>query len=170
MKRYVDELVKRIDELIKIYEQYSWKDEERFFAVFFKENTIMFNLSDGEEVIDEIYLTFEEKEYAFYQAVCLRTFAILLGNVMVYRDEVQESVIMYHNEIRKPDLAVVSCDNRLTFLLDQLVDRQEEEYINGSKTIKLACDSVKRYIPNSNVIDMFDERIAITKELVRRYQ
>lgn len=170
MKKYIDELTKRIDELIKIYEQYLWKDEDSNLIVSFQDNMIMFNLCEDNEIIDEIYLSFEEKERKFYEAICLRTFALLLGNVRVYKDDIANDYTMYYNESRKPYFAVISNDNNILLLINSLVDCQETEVISNNQIIMKANKKVSRYLPNISVLNSFDNRIYITKEMLRKKQ
>ena len=170
MKKYIDELAKRIDELIKIYEQYLWKDEDSNLIVSFQDNMIMFNLCEDNEIIDEIYLSFEDKERKFYEAICLRTFALLLGNVRVYKDDIANDYTMYYNESRKPYFAVISNDNNILSLINSLVDCQETEVISNNQIIMKANKKVSRYLPNIPVLNSFDNRIYITKEMLRKKQ
>ena len=169
MKRYIDELTKRIDELIKIYEEYLWKHEDSSLIVAFRDNTVVFNLCEGKEIIDEIYMTFEEKERKFYEAICLKTFAILLGNVMVYYDdEYSNGYVVYHNEARKPYLAVQSNDEKIISLLDSVINDQETEIINNHKIVKDYNKKVRKYLPNVGVLNVVDNRINISKEKLRK--
>ena len=170
MKRYIDELSKRIDELLKIYEQFLWKDKNRkLAAIFYNDYTIAFNLYEGTDQVDELYLSFEEKEGHLYRAACLQTFKIMLGNVMVYKGQnVNENI--YYNEKIKPYFLVVSTNDEVTELLDSLVLNQEENVIdNNNKIIKNVNYKVKQYSPNIPVLNEFDNRIELSKELLRRY-
>ena len=167
MKRYIDELTKRIDELIKTYEQHLWKNPSDSLFVMLKDNKIMFNLLHDSEIIDEVYLTFEEKERNFYMAVCLKTFVLLLGNVMVYRDMVDGDTKMYFNEKQKPYFVLVSDDNEMTSLLDSIVNNQEEVVIKNNKIIMDASSKVKKYLPNTMALYNLDRRIEASKELLR---
>ncbi len=166
MKRYVDELVKRINELIKVYENYLWQDENRYLVIGFQDRMIGFHLYDGYDIVDMLYLSFGEKEEKIYQAVSLKTFAIVLGNVKVY-ESVGPTFSIYHNDALKPYLAVASADNNMTALLDLLIDNQETQAINSSPIIEAADKKVKRYLPNASVLKEIDKRIDLSKDIVR---
>ena len=169
MKRYVDELVDRINELIKIYENYIWKSDDRNLVVVFQKDMIIsFYLYEKEELIDELYLSFEEKEKYFYQAICLRIFALLLGNVMVYKAPDKEHNI-YLNESLKPYLAVIAGDKEVASLIDSLIKEQEKEVINkDNKIIKEVSRKVRNRLPNVSVLREIDKRISLSKEMLRR--
>lgn len=169
MKKYIDELTKRIDELLKTYEQFLWKDKSRKLIVGFHPNQmISFYLYDGEELIDDVYLSFEGDE-TFFRALCLRTFIIMLGNVMVYKHENQEDNL-YYNFAQKPYFAIVSRDEKLNVIIDNLIYNQETEVINkDNPLIREASCKVKKYIPNIGVLHQIDERIDKSKNKLRGY-
>ena len=85
MNKNIELLTKKVDELCKLYESYAWREKNRKLAVVFQQNmTISFYLYENEELVDDIQLCFLQKEFDVYRAICLRTFAILLGNVEVH--------------------------------------------------------------------------------------
>ena len=172
MKKYFDELMKRIDELIKVYEIYLWTDEEnRKLIVGFQENKMLtFYLYNKDELIDEIYLAFEDKEDKFYKAICLKTFSILLGNVMAHKHIDDEGHVMYYNESLKPYLIIFSIDDEITNLIDSVIDNQENETINNSKIIKKLTREASTHIPNIGVLRQLDNRIDISKKVLRGIQ
>ena len=167
MKRYIDELTKRIDELLKIYEQHLWSNPDDGLYVSFKDNMIMFNLLHDKEMIDELYLSFEEKERKFYEALCLRTFVLMFGNVMVYKDILVNEYIMYSNEKQKPYFAVATNDKEIVNMIDTILDTQKEEAIKNHKILKDMNNKVKRYLPNIPVLYNLDKRIELSKEMLR---
>lgn len=167
MKRYIDELTKRIDELLKTYEQHLWSNHDDGLYVTFKDNMIMFNLLHDREMIDELYLSFEEKERKFYEAICLRTFALMFGNVMVYKDTLMDEYMMYFNEKQKPYFALATDDKELINMIDTILDTQEEEAIKNHKILKDMNNKVKKYLPNRPVLYNLDKRIEVSKEMLR---
>ena len=170
MRKYVDELMKRVDNLVKIYEQFIWKEKDRYLIVGFHENKIVsFYLYDCDEVIDEVYLAFDESDNMYYKTICLRTFAVLLGNVKVY-SYYDNNGELFYNEAQKPYLAVISKDPEITNLLDELVDNQDKEVINKENRVIRATESkTKRHLPNTFALRQLDERIDVSKELLRSY-
>lgn len=169
MKRYIDELVDRINNLIKIYENYIWKSDDRNLVVVFQKDLIIsFYLFEKGELVDELYLSFEENEKNFYNAVCLRTFALLLGNVMVYKADDNEHNVYLNNSL-KSYLAVIAGDEEVTSLIDSLIEVQDKEIINkDNKIIKEVSKKVKKRLPNVSVLKEIDKRIDLSREMLRR--
>ena len=169
MKRYIDELVDRINELIKIYENYIWKSDDRNLVVVFQKDLIIsFYLFEKGELVDELYLSFEENEKHFYNAVCLRTFALLLGNVMVYKADDNEHNVYLNNSL-KSYLAVIAGDNEVASLIDSLIEVQDKEIINkDNKIIKEVSKKVKKRLPNVSVLNQIEKRISLSREMLRR--
>ena len=169
MKRYIDELVDRINELIKIYENYIWKSDDRNLVVVFQKDLIIsFYLFEKGELVDELYLSFEENEKHFYNAVCLRTFALLLGNVMVYKADDNEHNVYLNNSL-KSYLAVIAGDNEVASLIDSLIEVQDKEIINkDNKIIKEDSKKVKKRLPNVSVLNQIEKRISLSREMLRR--
>ena len=167
MKRYLDELTKRVDELIKVYENSIWKDEDKHLIVgFHREKMISFYLYDAGGIVDEMYLSFGEKEEKLYKALCLKTFAILLGNVKV-NEFVGEGINIYYNRAIKPYLAVFSDNQEILSMLNTLVDNQENEVIKNNPIIDDVSKKAKRYLPNYNALNELDERIDFSKKMLR---
>ena len=167
MKNYVDELIKRIDELIKSYELYIWKDDERSLIVeFTNDMNITFYLYDREDMIDLITFSFKNSEREIYQIISLKVFAILLGNVKVYRyhDDIQS---IYYNEAIKPYLHVFSSNGNLSMLFDSLVDNQETESIRENTLVKIGYNKTKKLFLTKEVLSRIDERIDLSKERLR---
>ena len=169
MKRYIDELVDRINNLIKIYENYIWKSDDRNLVVVFQKDLIIsFYLFEKGELVDELYLSFEENEKNFYNAVCLRTFALLLGNVMVYKADDNEHNVYLNNSL-KSYLAVIAGDEEVASLIDSLIEVQDKEIINkDNKIIKEASKKIKKRLPNVSVLNQIDKRISLSREMLRR--
>ena len=77
---------------------------------------------------------------------------------------------MYYNESRKPYFAAISNDKNILSLINSLVDCQETEVISNNQIIMEANKKVSRYLPNIPVLNSFDDRIYITKEMLRKKQ
>lgn len=168
MKRYVDELMKRIDELIKSYELFLWQSEDRTSIITIdneEDYVITFYLFSEEELVDAMALHFLKEEKDLYDAVCLKLFVLLFGNVKVYKMD-NEFNHIYYNGIHKPYSLVVT-DEEITKLFDEVIVNQDEETIKNHPLISDASKKVKKYLPNVPVLKELDERIADTKVRIR---
>ena len=108
MNKFLVNVTEKIDKLYKIYEDYIWKNKDRRLAVIFQNNMIItFYLYEGNELLDELHLSFDNNEYDLYKAICLRSFAIMLGNVMVYKMDDED---VYYNKKHKSYITIIVKD------------------------------------------------------------
>ena len=167
MNKFVDELSYRINELYKVYENYIWKKEGRRLAIVFQNNMILtFYLFENNELVDELHLSFDKNEYNLFRAVCLRTFVMALGNVLVHKLDSED---VYYNDKRKPYLAVISKSDSITEIIDIMLETQETEIINkNNRMIQTLEKNIKRKVYNKQFLKELDTRIKLSDELLKR--
>ena len=166
MNKFVIELTDRINELYKTYESYIWNGKNRRLAIVFQNNmTLTFYLYEDNELVDELHLSFDRKEYDLYKAICLRTFVISLGNVLVHKLEDEDA---YYNDKHKPYLVVISKDKKINNLIDLILENQEKEIINyNTDIIKNTSSLVKRKVYDKNFLKQLDTRIRLSHEMLK---
>ena len=164
MNKNIELLTKKVDELCKLYESYAWKEKNRKLAVVFQQNmTISFYLYENEELVDDIQLCFLQKEFDVYRAICLRTFAILLGNV-----EVHFEGNVYFNEKHKGYLGIIAGNEKVKADIDKMVTNQYETGINfNNPVIKEADSKVRKKILKHQAIDAMSRRIEMSRNFLR---
>ena len=167
MNKFVDELSDRINELYKVYENYIWKKDGRRLAIVFQNNMILtFYLFENNELVDELHLSFDKNEYNLFRAVCLRTFVMALGNVLVHKLDSED---VYYNDKRKPYLAVISKSDSITEIIDIMLETQETEIINkNNRMIQTLEKNIKRKVYNKQFLKELDTRIKLSDELLKR--
>lgn len=167
MNKFVDELSDRINELYKVYENYIWKKDGRRLAIVFQNNMILtFYLFENNELVDELHLSFDKNEYNLYRAVCLRTFVMALGNVLVHKLDSED---VYYNDKRKPYLAVISKSDSITEIIDIMLETQETEIINKNNImIQTLEKNIKRKVYNKQFLKELDTRIKLSDKMLKR--
>ena len=166
MKKMIDELTERISKLYKTYENFLWRGNNRELIITFQSNRLIsFYLYKDMEIIDEIYLSFDEKEYDLYKAACLRTFIICFGNVLAHKHEDED---VYYNDKHKPYLYIISKDKNVTALVDSMIAKQEQEIINeNTPEVKGITERIKKRVYDKKFLEHLDQRIKISHELLK---
>ncbi len=168
MKRTIDELTDRIKKLYRSYEKFILNGENRNLAIIFQNNKVLtFYLYNNGELIDELSLSFEDKEYAIYTALCVNVFIITLGNVYIHK-ETEEDKSIYYNNKHKPYQAIISEDRNLNNIFDALITKQDNEFINlETQEVKNIMDSIKPKRYSRKFLDRLDQRIKISCEMLK---
>lgn len=166
MKQMIDELTERIEKLYHTYENFIWRGGNKQLIITFQKNRgLSFFLYKDDNVVDELYLTFDEAEYDLYKATCLRTFIICFGNVLVHKHETEN---IYYNDKHKPYLHIISNDDNVTALIDSMLAKQEQEIINNDKNeVKSITERIKKRIYDKKFLETLDNRIKISHEMLK---
>ena len=169
MKKIVDELTERIKKLYASYEKFMWHEANRNLAIIFGKNRVItFYLYEDGELADELSLTFEDKEYDVYKALCLNIFIMALGNVYIHTNEDDENKHIYYNNQHKPYQAIISDDDSLNSILDSLVAKQDTEFINSeSPEVKNVVEGIKPKRYSRKFLNQLDQRIKISREMLK---
>ena len=167
MNNFADKLFYRINELYKIYENYIWRKDGRRLAIVFQNNMILsFNLYENEELIDELHLSFDKKEYNLYRLICLKTFIMALGNVLVHKLDDENA---YYNDKQKPYLIVISKNDGITELIDMTIEKQEDEIINyNHRFVKTLEKNIKGRFYDKKFLNELDTRINLSDIMLKR--
>lgn len=164
-ERYDDLVVNRLNELYKIYEQFIWKRKDRRLIVLFQENmTISFYLYEGKEVVDELDISFDEKESSLFRIIALKLFANLLGNVYIHNEE-----NIYYNKKHKDYLRVIVCDEELKKIISKLVSNQEKEIINTNNSVIKENIPVLKRKYSKEFIGQLDKRVNLSSLMLRGF-
>ena len=161
-EKYDDLVVNKLYELYKIYEEYIWKYNGRKLIVMFQNNMISFYLYQDNQVVDELDISFDNKEEKLYTSICLKTFIFLLGNVLIYKDN-----NIYYNNKHKDYLRVIVKDNRINKIINELVNNQINEVIDTKNNIIKNNTKIKRKIYNKEFLNKLDTRIELSKIMLR---
>ena len=167
MNNFADKLFYRINELYKIYENYIWRKDGRRLAIVFQNNMILtFYLYENEELIDELHLSFDKKEYNLYRLICLKTFIMALGNVLVHKLDDENA---YYNDKQKPYLIVISKNDGITELIDMTIEKQEDEIINyNHRFVKTLEKNIKGRFYDKKFLNELDTRINLSDIMLKR--
>lgn len=164
MKNYKKDLLDKIIGLYNMYDGYMWRHEDAKLNILLQENTISFYLYNDKEELDNIILTFSDKENMLYRYISIKILLEMINDVIVHIDENE-----FQNSILKPYLKLIVNDDGIFEIMSNLVDRQMLEIISDD------TDSVKNirnlvinpiFYP-TKVIRELDERIGITRKLLR---
>ena len=164
MKNYREDLVNRLIDLYRMYEEYIWKYDDTKIDVLMQDNTISFYVYNKEETLDELIVDFSNKENNLYKYVCLRILLMFINDCIV----VQDDNIFYNNAI-KPYLKLIVNDDDIKIMMGKLVSRQLVEFITeDTDIIKEMKHSVKflLFYP-TKFMNKLDERIGLSRKLLR---
>jgi len=132
--------------------------------VLVHDNTISFYMYKCGEVIDEIILSFDNKERTIYEYICIRLLVILFGNVYIYN----KGNLIYNNK-HKSYLKLVVNDDIILSNMIKLINMQNDMVISDNLNMKLDIKKSffrRRY--SDNFIKQLDDRIDFSKKLLRR--
>lgn len=173
MNKYLELLTNKMYELYDAYEDHAFnsyvnnQNKYRLVVKFTEYNKIGYLLFEKNkvELVDEVYIDFEG-DRDLYEAIALRIFVKALGNVIVHK----LGCDMYFNPKHKPYILVIVEDERIINLLDQMIENQENENLNlEHKIVKNTSNIVKRYKCDWSFLSQIEDRVALTKELFRRW-
>jgi len=164
MEKFLEKLISSLENLYYLYENYIWKNNDTNLEVLVQDNTISFYMYKCGEVIDEIILSFDNKERTIYEYICIRLLVILFGNVYIYN----KGNLIYNNK-HKSYLKLVVNDDIILSNMIKLINMQNDMVISDNLNMKLDIKKSffrRRY--SDNFIKQLDDRIDFSKKLLRR--
>ena len=164
MDKFLDNVVGSLEDLYYLYEDYIWKNKDSNLDVLIQDNTISFYMYKNREVIDELILSFDNKERSIYEYVSIRLLVILFGNVYIYNKD----NLIYNNKHKSYLKLIVNDDDILNNMI-KLIDMQDDIVISDSLDMKIDVKNSffrKRY--SNDFIKQLDNRIDFSKKLLRR--
>ena len=164
MDKFLNELINSLDRLYYLYEEYMWKNDNSKLDVLIQDNTLSFYLYKNGEVIDEIILSFDDRERLMYNYVCIRLLIVLLGNVYIYNKDNE-----FYNIKHKPYLKLIVNDDLILDEMLKVISVQEKNVINGDMNIISDMrNSLSKKKYSKDFINQINERIDFSKKLLRR--
>ena len=166
MEKFLEEIVDSLDKLYWTYENCIWKNDNCKLDVLLQDRTISFYLYKDREVIDEIILSFDDKEEGVYKYLCVRLLFILFSNCCIYNKDNE-----FYNKTHKPYLNMIVNDQEVLDKFVEIVNMQEDMIINENMDLVLGMREKlikKRYY--NQFISQFNQRIELSKKLLRRVQ
>ena len=176
MNKYLEILTKKIFELYDVYDSYAFasyiKGENKYKLIikYEEKNTLHFlmlekNINNEYELADEVHINFED-ERNLYEAISLRLFSKVLGNVMIHKANDNT----YYNTKHKGYILLIAEDKEIKELIDKIIINQESECINlEHKMITDASKKTKTKKIDWEFLSSLEDRTELTKEIFRRW-
>ena len=132
--------------------------------ILVQDNSIAFYLYNLHDEIDNIVLTFYGKENTLYKYISIKILLMMMKDVIVHRDENE-----FHNKVLKPYLRIIVNDDSILEIMTVLVNKQLLGIINDDTEIvkNIEKDAVNPIIYPNRVIKKLDERIGLTRKLLK---
>ena len=164
MDKFLEEVVNSLDKLYWTYENYIWKNDNCKLDVLLQDKAISFYLYKDKEVIDEIIVSFDDKEENVYKYLCVRLLFVLFSNCCIYNKDNE-----FYNKNHKSYLNLVVNDMDVLYLFRDIVKMQEDMIVNEnmSMVLEMRENLVKKRYYNQ-FISQFNTRIELSKKLLRR--
>ena len=164
MDKFLDDVIKSLDDLYYIYERYMWNNNDSNLEVLIQDNTICFYVYKNKELIDEILLTFDDKERGIYVYICLRLLLILLGNVYIYNQD-----NLFYNNIHKKYLKLIVNDEFVLDSMIKIISMQDNIIINENMDLILDIrESLIRKKYSHDFVKKLNDRIDFSRKLFKR--
>ena len=166
MEKFLEGVVDSLDKLYWTYENYIWKNDNCKLDVLVQDKTMSFYLYKDKEVIDEIILSFDDKEKRIYNYLCVRLLFILFSNCYIYNKDNE-----FYNKTHKSYLNLIVNEQELLDLFIKIVNMQEDRIVteNMEMVLDMRENLVKKRYYNQFLIQ-FNDRIELSKKLLRRVQ
>ena len=173
MNKYLSLLTNKVYELYRAFEDHAFnsyvsgKNNYKIVINFKPNNTIHLVLFKGEydkQKVDEVYLSFDN-ERKLYEALSLRLFALILGNVQIYKLDNN----MYHNPKHKPYSLVIIDDQVINTTVKSILENNENRVSLDNEVINNISKKIKYLKPEWSFLSLIEDRTAITKELLRKW-
>ena len=163
MNNFIDEFVNVLTDLYNLYENYMWKHDDSNLEVLMQDRTICFYLYKNKEVIDELILSFDEKEQGIYAYMCIRLMIIMLGNVIVNID----NNILYNN-MHKPYLKLIVNDEGILDSMSRILAFQYKIVIHGKMEIlEMVRNRLPRKVYPRKFMRTLNDRVGMSRKLLR---
>lgn len=164
MRDYKIDLASRIIDLYNMYEKYMWMHENVKLNILVQDNQIAFYLYNDNEELDNIVLTFSEKENSLYKYISIKILLNMMKDVIIHRDENE-----FHNKVLKPYLKLIVNEDNILEIMTILVNRQLLGIINDNNNLikNIETSIVNPIFYPTRVIKKLDERIGITRKLLK---
>ena len=164
MNKFLDDIIKLLDELYCTYERYMWNNDDSNLEVLIQDNMICFYMYKNKDLIDEILLSFNEDERSIYVYICIRLLFILLGNVYIHNQD-----NLFYNDKHKKYLRLIVNDEVVLDSMNKIISMQDDVIINDNMDIVVDIRKSlikKRY--NYEFVDELNDRVNFSKKLFRR--
>ena len=159
----IDILTNKLNHLYKIYEEKCWHNSNNKITIILQDNCLSFYYGDDKKNIDEFCLSFNKNERKIYKYISLNLFNNILGDVYIYKDNNN-----FYNLNHKPYIMVIVNDETLLATINDIVFKQDEEFIQEKINYIYKRKPFKIY--SSKFLHKLDERIEITKKKLRSYK
>ena len=164
MDKFLDDVIKSLDDLYYIYERYMWNNNDSNLDVLIQDNTICFYMYKNKDIIDEIILTFDEDERCMYVYICIRLLLILLGNVYIYNQD-----NLFYNNTHKKYLKLIVNDEIVLDSMIKIISMQDNIILNENMDLVLDIREIlirKKYF--EDFINQLNDRVDFSRKLFKR--
>ena len=159
MKNNLNDIVSKLNEIYKVYEEVCWHYDDTEIVVVFDNNTITLYLNNPIENKDTFGISFNPIEKNVYKYISLKFFDLLLGDVYIYN---QGNV--FYNQKHKPYLTVIVTDEVILRYVGNLVINQSEKHIKSG--INDICKKEPFKVYSKKFLNNFDDRISLSKRML----
>lgn len=158
----INEIWKKINKLLTIYENYLFFHENSDLNIIIDNDTISFYLFD-EEKEDEFILTFDGKDKKSLNYISTKVIIKLFGNVLMYFDE-----MTIYNKKHKAHITISVLNEEIKQIVEQIISVQEQEFINDdNKIVKDLKSKAKRVYPGK-FMKILSDRVDISKKYLQK--
>ena len=157
MKQYAIDLIKRINELCKLYSNYLSVYSDGKLNVFIQDNLINLKLYNGIELVDEFEISFGESEKDIYVCLSVTILNLLYGNIRLFNGQNR-----IYNRMDNSNICMfVYDDNVLDAIMSVIVSNDSDKVYND------ICNRLVWRIYPRKIIKHLDERINLSRKLIR---
>ncbi len=162
MKKKISYIWDRINELIKIYDNYLFFHEGSSLNIVIDNDTISFYLFDDEKE-DNFILTFDQSDKESFNYIGVKVIVRLFGNVLMYFDG-----ITVYNKKHKENITISILNNDIKDIILKIISVQENEFINDDNKLLIDLkNKAKRKYPEE-FVKLLNKRIDVSKEYLER--
>ena len=157
MRQYAVDLIKRINELCRLYSNYLSIYCDSKLNVLVQNNSINIKLYNSDELIDEFEIKFDDKEKDMYMLLCINILNSLYDKIKLFNGQ---NII--YNRLEDSNISMVLFDDYILDVIINIICSHQFEEIYDEICNKL----VWRFYPKK-MIRCLDERINISRKLIR---
>ena len=164
MNKFLDDVIKLLDELFYIYERYMWNNDDSNLEVLIQDNMICFYMYKNKDLIDEILLSFDEDERSIYVYICIRLLFILLGNVYIHNQD-----NLFYNDKYKDYLRLIVNDSIVLDSMNKIISMQDSVIINENMDmVRDIRESLIRKKYSNDFVMQLNDRVNFSRKLFKR--
>ena len=163
MRKNIEELIDKTYEWYSIYERLAWTKKDIKINITCEKENIDICITDNFAVIDDLTITFNDKEQDLYNYVVIKLYKLIFNNIYIHREG-----NVYYNAKHRPYLDFMIKDEYLKSLASIMNDEQKDgPNLDKEFVTKELYHKIHRKKCDKELLTGLDTHIWYSKKLIK---